>query len=372
MVSKREAFFLLAAASFLCPSCGSDRISPVTMEQIRQSHLRMLTVDSRVNAASYIMRPDWNIGERHGSRKPKASRFDLPRMKEGGLDAAFFVIPVPRADSAPANAGEPRETILRSIGRIKRIMEGHPGQIGLGSSPEDAYRHEKEGRLTAYIGLDDGRAIGADLSLIAAYHAEGVRYLTLCGESDNDICDSATDEAGPEDRGLSDFGRRVVAECNRVGMIIDLAHCSEKSFFDVLAASRAPVIVSHAAARALCDRPENLTAGMIRALAEKRGVVQVCMVPELLIGTRPAKGVGVPDFADHIDHIIRIAGVGGVGIGSDFCGGGGVAGCEDVSGILNLTVELLRRGYDELSVEMIWSNNIMRVFKDVIRIADTR
>jgi membrane dipeptidase len=250
------------------------------------------------------------------------------------------------------------------------VAEENSLHIGLALSSGDAYRFEKEEKLAAFIGLGNGYAIGTDLSLIESYHAKGVSYLTLCGDADNEICDSATDRAHPEDSGLSGFGRRVVMECNRVGMIIDVSHCSEKSFFDVLSVSRAPVIVSHSAARALCDRPDNMSDAMIRALAEKGGVAQVCFVPERL--ARPTKklGASVPDIADHIDHVTRLVGIESVGIGSAFNGGGGVAGCGNIGEMLNLTIELLRRGYGEYAVEAIWGGNIMRVFKQVELLAE--
>jgi len=330
----------------------------------------MLTVDAHIEAALNLFKPGWNIGKRHSSRKAGGSRVDLPRMKEGGLDAVFFVVSVPQGEPGPEGHAEARDTALRAIDRVRRMTEDHSRQIGLGLSPEDAYRFEKEGRLTAFIGLENGYAIGTDLSLIADFHAKGVRCLTLCGAADNAICDSATDPADPEDRGLSDFGGRVVAECNRVGMIIDVSHCSERSFSDVLALSRAPVIVSHSAARALCDHPENMTDEMIRALADTGGAIQISFDPGYLTQLKPPGRASVPDMVDHIDHVIRLVGFGSVGIGSDFDGGGGVSGCNDTSDVLNITLELLRRGHSEQAVEAIWGGNIMRVFKQVARFAE--
>ena len=362
---------LLLIVCFFSVQCGPDGISPATMDQIRQAHVRMLTVDTHIDAALNLFKPGWNIGERHSSRKAGGSRVDLPRMKEGGLDAVFFVVSVHQGDLGSKGHANARETALRAIDQIKRMTEDHSRQIGLGLSPDDAYRLEKEEKLTAFIGLENGYAIGTDLLLIADYHAKGVRCLTLCGEADNAICDSATDPANPEDRGLSDFGRMVVAECNRVGMIIDVAHCSARSFSNVLALSRAPVIVSHSAARALCDHPENLTDMMIRALAETGGVIQISFDPRQLTQLKPPDRASVPDIVDHIDHVISLVGFGSVGIGSDLDGGGSVSGCRDVSEVLNITIELLRRGNSEQALEAIWGGNIMRVFKQVERIAKT-
>jgi membrane dipeptidase len=317
----------------------------------------MLTVDTHINTIGNFP-------------KPGGGQVYLPSMKEGGLDAAFFVVPVDQGEGTPEGYSSARESAARAIDRIRRATEENPLQIGLALSPGDAYRLEKEGKLAAFIGLGNGYAVGTDLSLIESYHAKGVRYMTLCGDADNEICDSATDKAHSVDSGLSDFGRKVVIECNRVGMIIDVSHCSEKSLFDVLAVSRSPVIASHSAARALCDRPENMTDGMIRALVERGGVIQVCFIPERLVRPRTNAKTSVSDIADHIDHVIRIAGIDSVGIGSAFDGGGGVDGCGDVGEMLNLTIELLRRGYGEYAVEAIWGGNVMRVFKQVTLLAE--
>jgi membrane dipeptidase len=336
MGSKRRLFALPAAVALLFLGCDSAGISRETMEQIRQAHARMLTVGAHVR------------------------EIDLRGMEKGGLDAAFFVVAVPQGDGTPEAHEKARESALRGIERIRRVTEAQASRIGLGLSPGDAYRNEKQGRLTAFIGLENGCAVGTDLSLVSAYHEKGVRYLTLCGDRDNAVCDSASDRTDPEDRGLSEFGRKVVAECNRVGMIIDLAHASERSFFDVLAASRAPVIVSRSASRALCDRAENLTDEMVRSLASKGGVVMVSFAPERLVPPKPARRSGIPDIADHIGYLQKLAGEEGVGIASD---------CEDAGDLLDITLELLRRGNIERMIEAIWGGNIMRVFEQVASLA---
>lgn len=361
---------LLLISSIFCFRCGSGGESPTALDQIRQAHLRMLTVDAHIDTTGNLLKPGWKIGERHDPKKPGGGQVDLPRMKEGGLDAAFFVVPVEQGERTHEGYANARESAAHTIDRIRRMTEDHSRQIGLALSPGDAYRFEKEGKLAAFVGLGNGYAIGTDLSLIESYHATGVRYLTLCGDADNEICDSATDRAHSEDSGLSDFGRQVVLECNRVGMIIDVSHCSEKSFFDVLGVSRAPVIVSHSAVSALCDRPDNVTDAMIRALEEKGGVILICFVPKRLVWPKTKPRATVPDIVDHIDHVTRLVGIDSVGVGSAFDGGGGVSGCGDVSEMLNLTIDLLRRGYGEHAVEAIWGGNIMRVFERVTLLAE--
>jgi len=322
------------------------------MEQIRQAHGRMLTVDGYVGAGG-------------------GARF-ISLMKAGGLDAAFFVVSVPQGEPTPEAYSAVRAEALGAIRRIRRMAGERPRLMSFARAPQDAYRLEKEGRHAAYIGLENGYALGTDLSLVSEYHKEGVRYLALCGNSSNAICDSVFDQSGSEDGGLSDFGRRVVTECNRVGMIIDVAGCSERSVFEALDASRAPVIVSRMAARALCGRPENFTDEMIRAVAKRGGVIMVSFEPERLVARDRGTRASTEDVADHIEHIVKIAGIDCVGIGSGFGKGGGVSGLRDPGEIMNLTLELLRRGLGEYEVESIWGGNAMRVFKEADGLAGER
>lgn len=340
----RPVFSLLVGASALILArCGSDGISPKTMDEIRLAQARMLALDGHVDAG----------------RIPGF----ISLMKTGGLDAAFFVAAVPHGSPTPEGYATAKAKALEAIHRIRRAAEDRPQILGFARTPEDAYHLEKEGRRAVYIGLKNGYALGEELSLVSTFYEEGVRYLALCGDADNLICDSALDLSDPRDRGLSDFGRRVVAECNRVGMIIDLADCSERSFFDVLDTSRAPVIVSHAASRALCSRPENLTDEMIRAIGAKGGVIMISFEPRRLSAHGNVSKATTRDIVDHIEHMASISGIEAIGIGSAFGCGGGVSDCRDARDILSLTLELLRRGYGEAAIEAIWGGNTMRVFK---------
>jgi membrane dipeptidase len=367
MSLRKAEWCVFAFMAFFVAGCGDSPRTPPAIDLIRQAHDRMLTVDARIGTVSKLMAPGWDIGPRHRAGKRGAGQVDLPRMKEGGLDAAFFAIPVPQGPQTPEGYAPARESVLTAIDRIRRMAEEQASRIGLALSPEDAYRLEKEGKLAAFMGLGNAYALGTDLSLIEAFHGLGVRYLTLCGDSDNQVCDVATDHRdAPEDGGLSEFGRRVVAECNRVGMMIDLAGASERSFYDVLRSTRAPVIVSHAAARALRDHPRNLSDEMLRALAKNGGVVHISFSPDLLAGPGAAGRASVADIAEHILHATEIAGFDHVGIGSEFDSGGGVAGCEDVAGLLNVTMELMRRGVGEIELEAAWAGNTMSVLKRIL------
>ena len=358
----------LCVVSFLigllvCPRCGPGDPAASTRELVLTFHERILTVD-----------PAWDPEISHRTGKSDGSPVDLPRMKDGGLDAAFFIAPVPQGEPVSGGDDRARKAALAAIDAVIDMVRTHPDQVCLGLAPQDAYRAEKLGLRTVFIGLGNGGGLGRDLSLLETFHTRGVRLLTLCGDTDNDICDSAADARNPQDRGLSDFGRRVVEECNRLGIVIDLAGASEKSFFDVLAASTSPVVVSRAGTRALSDHTGNLTDEMLRAIAEKCGAVHICLDPRFLVRTPSAAGLRptLDDFMDHIDHVRKVTGTDHVGISAGFDGGGGVEGCRDASELVNLTVALLRRGYREADVERIWGGNFMRVFERATRLAERK
>ncbi|MBN1999201.1 membrane dipeptidase, partial [candidate division KSB1 bacterium] len=239
----------------------------------------------------------------------------------------------------------------------------------------------------------------------------GVRYITLCHVRNNDICDSSNDPAGAEHNGLSEFGKQAVAEMNRLGIMVDVSHISDKSFYDVLEYSQAPVMASHSSARAICDNPRNLDDRMIRALAKNGGVMQICILSDYVktlpvnplreakldslrniygpwaditdekvkqkyleeynaVNDRyPRPRATVADVVDHIDHVVKLVGIDYVGIGTDFDGGGGVEGCDDVSEMGNITAELLKRGYSQQQIAKIWGGNFLRVFQQVEALA---
>jgi membrane dipeptidase len=402
---------VLAAAFLLLSGGCSDSPAPNLEEQARDIHARILTVDTHVDTPFNLLREDWKIGERHNFEERGGGRVDLPRMIEGGLDAVFFAVFVGQGPLTPEGYQQARERADRVLEAVHDMGREYGEVIGLALDPDDAYRLKKEGRRVAFIGMENGYPLGTNLDLLRDYHQRGIRYLGLVHGADNQICDSSTDRRNPEDNGLSAFGRDVVLECNRLGMMVDLSHASDRTFTDVLEITRAPVIASHSSARALCDSPRNLDDDMLRALAENGGVIQICFLSSYLrtpapnpereaalkdlttkygnlreiedeelrktaraeyedINVRfPLERASVKDVVDHIDHVIRIAGEDHVGIGTDFDGGGGVVGCEDASDMMNVTVEMLRRGYSEERIEKIWGGNIMRVFRDVIAVA---
>ena len=209
-------------------------------------------------------------------------------------------------------------------------------------------------------GIENGYAIGKDLSLVEHFARRGVVYMTLCHNGDNDICDSA--RGNNEHGGLSPFGREVVAEMNRVGMMVDLSHASERSFYDALEVSRLPIVCSHSSARSLCNHPRNLTDQQMRALAEAGGVAQVTLYAGFL---REDGKATIDDALRHLNHMVEVMGIEHVGVGTDFDGDGGVPGMADASEIINFTRRLTAEGYSNEDIRRIWGGNFLRVMEQV-------
>jgi membrane dipeptidase len=321
-------------------------------------------------------------------------------MKEGGMDAIFMAAFVGQSNRDEEGNKKAKETATTIIDSIHSHLASRSDIADIALTPEDAYRLEKEGKRIVFIGIENGYAIGKNIQNISEFYNKGVRYITLCHTKNNDICDSSTDST--EYNGLSDFGGEVVREMNRVGMMIDVSHISDSSFYDVIALSKVPVIASHSCARAICNNPRNLSDDMLRKLAQNGGVIQMCILSDYVktpvnyaqrdsaydairIKYRnfkdltpeedkaaetewyavdsifPRELATVSDMVNHIDHMVRVAGIDHVGIGTDFDGGGGLADCYDVSQMGNITLELVRRGYSEKDIRKIWGGNIMRV-----------
>jgi membrane dipeptidase len=391
------------AAMFLLVSCTPSE------ERIRQKaetiHDQILTLDSHVDTPLMLGREGFDISRRNDPRN-RGGKLDFPRMEEGGLNAAFFAVFVGQGPRDPESYEAAKNRALDIFDIIHRTLAQNQDVAGLALTPDDAYRLQKEGRRAVYIGVENGYPIGKDISLLQTFYDLGSRYLGLSHSRNNQICDASTDRDGEEHGGLSEFGREVVAELNRLGMIVDVSHISDKAFYDVLEVSRTPVIASHSNARALCDHPRNLDDDMIRALAANGGVLQLCilssyvkeMEPDLardsafaalrarfeniesmtdeeleerrrewdrLNEKYPRPMATVADLVDHVDHVVKLVGIDYVGIGTDFDGGGALEDCYDVSELGNITLELVRRGYNKKDIEKIWSGNFMRVFREV-------
>ncbi len=393
---KRTVFFLSSILLLYACNTGEEQLS----KKAEKIHQKYLTVDTHCDTPIEIMNTGFDLGVKHDR-----GCVDFPRMIEGGLDAEFLAVFIgqgPRNDSAYDMA---HQQTLKIFSAVKENVEKNSGIASIALSPDQAYKLKKDKKIAAFIGVENGYPVGKDISRVKQYFDLGARYITLCHSGNNDICDSSTDPKGPEHNGLSPFGKEVVKEMNRIGMMIDVSHMSDKAFQDVIETSVAPVIASHSSARALCSSPRNLADDMLLALKSNGGVIQICILssyiktpepnPELdtkmnelrekygnfsalsdeqrqsfrnerrKIQDKYRKLATVADVVDHIDHVVQVIGIDHVGIGTDFDGGGGVDGCKSVAEMKNITIELLRRGYSKADIGKIWGGNIMRVFRKV-------
>ena len=320
----------------------------------REIHSRIVSLDSHCDTPMLFAQ-----GYEMCERSDKAL-VDLHKMHEGALDVVTMVAYLKQGErdiESLSSATKEADSLLQGIAdRVKRCN----GEAVLCDTPAELYVLKAAGKKIVMRGIENGYAIGKDLSNIEHYRKMGVVYITLCHNGDNDICDSARGNA--EHGGLSAFGKDVVREMNRVGMLIDLSHAAESTFWQVLQLSEKPVVCSHSSCKSLCNHPRNLSDDQLKAIADKGGVVQVTMYSGFL---REKGEATLGDFMAHLEHAIEVAGIDHVGIGTDFDGDGAVIGCCNASQLLNVTRELLRRGYGESEIEKIWGANWLRVMQAV-------
>ena len=342
----------------------------------KEIHKRIYTIDSHCDTPMYF-KYGINIGENNKtiSVNPKdwgvtddakpvkyQIQVDIPKMQEGFLDATFMVAYLKqgkRDEKSLRKAVQKTESILREI--IQQA-ENNKKNAEIAKTTDDLRRLKKEGKKAIFIGIENGYGIGKDIGNIRKFADMGIGYITLSHNGDNDICDSAMNSK-QEHNGLSEFGKEVVKEMNRLGVMVDISHTSEKTSFDVLEISEYPVIASHSSAKALRNHPRNISDKLLKVIAQKGGVVQVCLYTYFL---RNNKKATTSDLVDHIDYIVKTVGIDHVGIGSDFDGGGGLFDVKTVSGMPKITVELMKRGYSEEDIAKIWGGNLMRVM-DIVQ-----
>lgn len=327
-----------------------------TFRLAKEIHGRILSVDTHTDTPLWFRNPGFDISER------ERSRMNLPKMEEGKLDAVFLAAFIGQGKRDEASLQKATGRVDELIESIHRQVEQNSDLCGLAVSPADFVRLKAEGKKTVFIGIENGYAIGKDISNLARFKKMGVTYMTLCHSYDNDICDTSTHTQKEWD-GLSPFGEEVVREMNRLGMMIDLSHAGETTFGDVLERTAYPVICSHSSAKALCDHDRNLTDEQLRALAKNGGVVQICLLDDYIHSD--SKNASLLHAIEHIDHIVKVAGIDHVGIGSDFDGGGGIIGCEAHNDMIQITVKLLEKGYTEEDIAKIWGANFLRVMQAV-------
>jgi len=400
-------------------ACGGDETSRGTAQVVpseddadlvaraRAIHERVITIDTHDDIPLDFATP--TVDPLNADRQ-----VNLEKMRAGGLDVAFFIVYVGQTERTPENYERAKADALTKFEAIHRMTdEMYPDRIGLAYTADDVERLHSEGKLVAAIGIENGYVIGKDLSLLETYRDLGARYMTLAHNGNNDIADSAQprEELGDtpgENGGVSEFGERVIAEMNRLGIMVDVSHISKEASLDAMRLSRAPVIASHSSTFALADHPRNMDDEQLLALRDNGGVMQTVAFAsyvkapseeeqEAVSTLRERIGFGrrsemtdaqraayregmdeirarfpeatVSDFVDHIDHAVDLIGIDHVGISSDFDGGGGVVGWNDASETFNVTLELVRRGYTEDEIRKLWGGNTLRVWRAVEDVA---
>ena len=355
------------------PSLNKEAIT----DTARAIHERVITLDTHVDINTSNFTHETNYTQ------DIDTQVNLPKMDAGGLDVAFFIVYTAQGELGPEGYRHAYENAIDKFEAIHRLTEEiAPEQIELAYNSGDAKRIIASGKKAAMIGIENAYPVGPDLSNIEKFYEMGGRYMSLAHNGHNQFSDSNTGEIDGVywHGGLSEMGRLAIKEMNRLGIMIDISHPSRDSIMQTLELSRAPVIASHSSARALTDHSRNLDDEMLLALRHNGGVVQTVAFGTYVSELRrlhwasggdfaDAPPATVSNFVDHIDYMVKLIGIEHVGISSDFDGGGGLIGWGDASETLNVTEELVRRGYTENEIEMLWSNNLLRVLDNVERIA---
>jgi membrane dipeptidase len=370
--------------------------------QAKKLQSSAIVIDTHDDTTQRLLDSNFDITARHSD-----GNIDVPRMREGGLSAIFFSIWIPGKTLGP----EAVKQALDQIDAVREAVRKHPGDLVLATTADEVRAAKKANQIAALMGVEGGHMMGNDLSVLRSFAALGVRYMTLTHMENTEWADSST--AKPEHNGLTDFGKQVVLEMNRLGMIVDISHVSDKTFADVLTTSKAPVFASHSSCRSICNAARNMTDDMIRQLAAKGGVIQInyhvgflsqefrdyeaahpevekeikaevdkrcgdqeaCkltagdhIVREMMEAGKLPK-VDWTQIVEHLDHAVKIAGVDHVGLGSDFDGAVMPLGMDDVTHIPKITDALLKKGYSESDIRKILGENTLRVLSEVQRVS---
>ena len=320
----------------------------------RRLHEHIVTLDTHCDTPMFF-----HEDIRFHTRNPRIL-VDLHKMTEGRLDGTIMVAYLKQMERDSESLLAATAKADRILNQIEEMVHANCSYVDIARTPAEVARLKQMGKKAIMLGIENGYAIGHDLKNVERFRKRGVVYMTLCHNGNNDICDSA--RGNTEHGGLSAFGREVVHEMNRVGMMVDLSHAAETSFYDALECSKTPIVCSHSSCRALCDHPRNLTDDQLRALAHRGGVAQVCIYGGFL---RKDGNASLPDIVEHINHMVNIMGIDHVGIGTDFDGDGGVPGCASASEVINLTRYLLAEGYSETDIQKIWGGNFMRLMTEI-------
>ena len=371
-------------------------------DQAKKLQSSSIVIDTHDDTTQRLLDPSFDLSVRHSD-----GNIDIPRMREGGLSAIFFSIWISSKILGP----DAVKQALDQIDAVRETVRKNPNDLMLATSAADIREAKKQHKIAVLMGVEGGHMMGNDLAVLRTFAALGVRYMTLTHMDNNEWADSSTDK--PAHNGLTDFGKQVVLEMNRLGILVDISHVSDKTFEDALAVSKAPLLASHSSCRAICQAPRNMTDDMMRSLAKHGGVIQINYHVGFLsqeyrdyekahpevekeIEAEVKKRCGeneacklttgdqvVRDFMeagklpkvdwtviiDHIDHAVKIAGIDHVGLGSDFDGAVMPLGMQDVTHIPQITDALLKKGYSESDVRKILGENTLRLLSDSERIS---
>ena len=325
--------------------------------EAKHIHRRIITLDSHCDTPMFFS--EGYTADMFARRTDKVL-VDLPKMREGFLDASIMVAYLKQGERDAESLLAATAKANRILTQIEEMVAANCTAVDIAYTPSDIARLKHVGKKAIMLGIENGYAIGKDLSLLEHFAKRGIVYMTLCHNGDNDICDSARGNA--EHGGLSPFGEKVVLEMNRLGIMVDMSHAAESSFYDALEVSKKPIVCSHSSARSLCDHPRNLTDDQMKALAQKGGVAQVTMYNGFLRSDGKAT---ILDAVEHLNHMVNIMGIEHVGIGTDFDGDGGIPGMANASEVINFTRRLLQERYSEEQIQMIWGGNFLRVMEQI-------
>ena len=320
----------------------------------KKLHKKILTIDSHTDTPMFFA-DTFDLGKKEGGK------VNIPFMTEGYLDAVFMVAYIPQGKRDAISSEMATNYAVERLSQVIRQEQLNPRCMGIARTSADLQQLKEAGKKAVFLGIENGYAIGKKIDNLKTFKKMGVSYITLCHNGNNDICDSAADHA--EWNGLSSFGKEVVLEMNRLGIMIDISHASEKTFYDVLQYSRMPVIASHSSVRALDNHRRNLSDEQIKALAAAGGVMQICLY-KYFLNQEPEKA-SLSDVIRHIRYVVDLVGIDYVGIGSDFDGDGEVIGCRSANELIQITMRLLDVGFDDASIAKIWGGNLMRVMSTV-------
>ena len=320
--------------------------------EAHQLHDRILTLDTHCDTPMFFPQ-----GIHFEQRDPRIL-VDLHKMTEGRQDATIMVAYLPQPTDNPTAFAD------NIFDKIETIVRDNSRYLALARTPEDLWKNKHLGLKSIMLGIENGIALDGKLSNLRHFADRGIVYMTLCHNGDNDICDSAS-KSNQTHGGVSQFGAEVIAEMNRLGILVDMSHAGEKSFYDALDISKKPIVCSHSSARALCDHPRNLTDNQMRALAAKGGVAQTTIYNGFL---RKDSQATILDVMAHLEHAIDVMGIDHVGLGTDFDGDGGVPGLADSSELLNFTRQLLRMRYSDEDIQKIWGGNFLRVMAEAQKV----